>query len=71
MEQHHANIENDEIGMMLFHQPHGLEAIRGFGHDRDVGFFQQAPQPSTHDAVIIREQYAQAAPPWQVPAMAI
>jgi hypothetical protein len=59
----HSNVENHEVGMMLFHQPHGLKTIRGFSHDCEVSFFQQAPQPSTHNAVIIREQDAQAAPP--------
>ena len=50
-------------GPMLLAQPHGFEAVGGFGDDRQAGLLEQAAQPAPHDAVVVSQQHAQAAPP--------
>ena len=52
-----------DVGLMLLAEPHRLEAVGGFGDDRQSGRLEQAAQPAPDDAVIVSQQHAQAAPP--------
>ena len=59
----HADVENEQIGPMLLAEPHRLETVGGFGDHREAGLLEQAPQSAAHDAVVVSQQHAQAAPP--------
>ena len=67
----HADVENEEIGLVCFEEAYRLEAVGGFRHHRQPGTLEQAPQASAHDAMVVSQQHAQASPPSSFPAPAI
>ncbi len=64
----HADIDNEQVGSMLFAQARGFDTIGGFTDDGMARVFQQTPQPPSHDTVIVSQQHAQAGPPSSGPA---
>jgi hypothetical protein len=62
VELRHPDVEDEEIGLMLLRELHGLEAVGGFGHNAVSRLFQQTSQPAADDAVVDTHQDPQATP---------
>ena len=40
----HADVEDDDVGLVLLAQPHGFEAVAGFGDDRAGRLISSRPR---------------------------
>ena len=57
----HADVENQDVRLMLIDEAQRLQPVCRLRHDRDPGFLQQASQAAADDRVIVSQQHAQAA----------
>jgi hypothetical protein len=50
-------------GPLLLAESHRLKTVCGFIHNQPASFLEEAPQPASHDAVVVSQQHAHAASP--------
>jgi hypothetical protein len=51
----HPDVQNKQVRMLLFAEPHRLKTVRRLGDDRHPGGFEQPTQAAPDDTVIVSQ----------------